>query len=181
MPYIIKKYSNRKYYDAVDKKMINITRIGELIKAGEDIEIIEHDTGDDITNITLAYLILESEKNFNLKISSIEIMRALIKSGQRSAKNMIERYLFLNIDAVSLDIAPFKAIIDNLVERGVLSSDESIQLRSQLSRKLEASLKVLRKTIKEIITDIMSDYDSDHNQKVRNLEDRINKLENILN
>lgn len=45
----IKKYSNRKLYDTQDKSYISLARIGELMESGEQVTVIDNESGEEIT------------------------------------------------------------------------------------------------------------------------------------
>ena len=58
----IKRYPNRKLYDKEEKRYITLSEISELIRAGREIQVIDHSTGEDITTVVLTQIILEQEK-----------------------------------------------------------------------------------------------------------------------
>ena len=60
--HIIKRYQNRKLYDTNTKKYITLAEISVLIIKGEDIQVLDNESGEDITAITLSQIILEQEK-----------------------------------------------------------------------------------------------------------------------
>ena len=62
MARIIKRYSNRKLYDTEDKRYITLEQIQQLVKDGQDIKVVENQTGEDLTTVTLSQLLLEQEK-----------------------------------------------------------------------------------------------------------------------
>ena len=55
----IKKYSNRRLYDSTSSSYINIEELIQLVREGEEVQIIEDSTGMDITNNILLQSILE--------------------------------------------------------------------------------------------------------------------------
>jgi len=63
----IKKYANRKLYDTQQSCYITLDEISELIRAGQDIVVIDNKTKDDITYRTLIQLLslLETKKAKN--------------------------------------------------------------------------------------------------------------------
>ena len=60
---IIKRYANRKLYDTRDSRYVTLNQIAEFVKIGEDVKIIDNNSKDDLTTITLAQIIYEQEKN----------------------------------------------------------------------------------------------------------------------
>jgi polyhydroxyalkanoate synthesis repressor PhaR len=61
-PKIIKRYANRKLYDTERSKYVTLEEIAEMIKAGEDVQIIDNKNKIDLTSATLAQIIFEAEK-----------------------------------------------------------------------------------------------------------------------
>jgi polyhydroxyalkanoate synthesis repressor PhaR len=59
---IIKRYSNRKLYDTKDSKYVTLLQIAEMVRGGEEVQIIDNNTKDDLTEITLAQIIYEEQK-----------------------------------------------------------------------------------------------------------------------
>jgi polyhydroxyalkanoate synthesis repressor PhaR len=50
----IKRYPNRKLYDTEAKRYITLDDIALLVREGRDVEVFDHDSGADVTDITLA-------------------------------------------------------------------------------------------------------------------------------
>lgn len=59
---IIKRYSNRKLYDTKDSRYVTLLQIAEMIRANEDVQIIDNATKEDKTDVTLALIISEELK-----------------------------------------------------------------------------------------------------------------------
>lgn len=59
---IIKRYPNRKLYDTEAKRYVTLDQIAEMIQARKDVLVIDHETGEDLTNLTLSQIIFEQEK-----------------------------------------------------------------------------------------------------------------------
>jgi polyhydroxyalkanoate synthesis repressor PhaR len=56
---VIKRYSNRKLYDTTDSRYVTLQQIGEMVRAGEEVQIIDNATKEDKTEVTLALIISE--------------------------------------------------------------------------------------------------------------------------
>jgi polyhydroxyalkanoate synthesis repressor PhaR len=50
---LIKRYANRKLYDTGSGELTSLRRIEELVRAGVDIRVVDHDTGEDMTSEVL--------------------------------------------------------------------------------------------------------------------------------
>ena len=58
----IKRYSNRKLYDMSRSKYITLAELGELVRRGENIEVIDNDTKADLTEMTLTQVLMTQQK-----------------------------------------------------------------------------------------------------------------------
>jgi polyhydroxyalkanoate synthesis repressor PhaR len=59
---VIKRYSNRKLYDTKGSRYVTLLQIAEMVRAGEDVQIIDNATKEDKTDVTLALIISEELK-----------------------------------------------------------------------------------------------------------------------
>ena len=59
---IIKRYSNRKLYDTERSCYVTLDEISLMIREGENIQIIDKNSGEDLTSVTFAQIIFEAEK-----------------------------------------------------------------------------------------------------------------------
>ena len=59
---IVKRYSNRKLYDTRESRYVTLLQIAEMVRAGEEVQIIDNATKDDLTEVTLAQIIYEEQK-----------------------------------------------------------------------------------------------------------------------
>jgi polyhydroxyalkanoate synthesis repressor PhaR len=63
---IIKRYANRKLYDTEHSCYVTLDQIAELIRQGLDVKIIDNNSKEDLTSVTLAQIIFEVEKKRHL-------------------------------------------------------------------------------------------------------------------
>jgi polyhydroxyalkanoate synthesis repressor PhaR len=80
MAYVIKRYSNRKLYDTQESRYVTLEELEELIRAGREISV-DVSTGEDLTAVTLAQIILESERNHRATLPTA-FLHQLIKHGE---------------------------------------------------------------------------------------------------
>ncbi|MGD8735253.1 MAG: polyhydroxyalkanoate synthesis regulator DNA-binding domain-containing protein, partial [Anaerolineae bacterium] len=52
----IKRYPNRKLYDTEAKQYITLEGIAALIRQGNEVQVIDHATGEDLTALTLTQI-----------------------------------------------------------------------------------------------------------------------------
>lgn len=58
----IKRYSNRKLYDTSQSRYITLAELGERVRRGENIEVIDNDTKADLTEMTLTQVLMTQQK-----------------------------------------------------------------------------------------------------------------------
>jgi polyhydroxyalkanoate synthesis repressor PhaR len=56
---VVKRYSNRKLYDTKDSRYVTLLEVARLVRAGEDVQVIDNATKEDKTDVTLALIISE--------------------------------------------------------------------------------------------------------------------------
>lgn len=81
MAYVVKRYSNRKLYDTQESRYVTLEELEELIRAGKEISVADAATGEDLTSVTLAQIILENERNRRASLPTA-FLHQLIKHGQ---------------------------------------------------------------------------------------------------
>ncbi len=60
--HIIKKYANRKLYDTRTSSYITLEGIAALVRDGHEIKVVDRETGQDLTQVTLSQIVLSEEK-----------------------------------------------------------------------------------------------------------------------
>jgi polyhydroxyalkanoate synthesis repressor PhaR len=63
MSVLIKRYANRKLYNTQASRYITLKGIAELIDAGEDVRVIDNETGEDITGVALSQILVGHERS----------------------------------------------------------------------------------------------------------------------
>lgn len=77
---IIKRYANRKLYDTQHSRYVTLEQISEMIRAGDDVKIVDNKTKEDLTSVTLAQIIFEEEKK-QRSFLPLTAMRNIIQNG----------------------------------------------------------------------------------------------------
>lgn len=78
-PKIIKRYANRKLYDTERSSYVTLDDIAVMIKAGEEVQVVDNKSGEDLTSVTLAQIIFEAEKKKS--VMPLSLLRTLIRDG----------------------------------------------------------------------------------------------------
>ena len=64
--HLIKKYANRKLYDTQTSRYITLDGISELVREGHDIQVVDRETGRDLTPLILSQIVMSEEKRGEL-------------------------------------------------------------------------------------------------------------------
>lgn len=88
---VIKRYSNRKLYDTDRSKYVTLDEIAKMIKAGEEVTIIDNETKEDLTSVTLTQIIYEEEKRESRM--PLGMLRNLIQTGGTTIQDLFDRSL----------------------------------------------------------------------------------------
>jgi polyhydroxyalkanoate synthesis repressor PhaR len=93
---IVKKYSNRRLYDTEQSRYITQEELAEKIRLGAEPRVIDAATGDDLTQATLAQIILESRGASRLL--PVPLLVQLIRMGDDSLAEFLGRYMSAALD-----------------------------------------------------------------------------------
>ncbi len=76
---IIKRYSNRKLYDTKDSRYVTLLQIAEMVRQGEEVQIIDNNTKEDLTEVTLAQIVYEEQKSQSRAVP-LQTLKELIQT-----------------------------------------------------------------------------------------------------
>ena len=71
MAILIKRYANRKLYNTDSSRYITLKGIAELLDSGEQVTVIDNETGEDITSVALSQILVDSERSQTSPPSSL--------------------------------------------------------------------------------------------------------------
>jgi polyhydroxyalkanoate synthesis repressor PhaR len=127
---IIKRYPNRKLYNTEAKRYITLEGIAELIREGEEVTIIDHNTQEDLTAVTLTQIIFEQEKKQSGFLPK-SVLTGLVRTGGDTV-NTLRRGLFAPLGLVKQVDSEIEQRLQVLINKGELAREEGLRLRSKL-------------------------------------------------
>jgi polyhydroxyalkanoate synthesis repressor PhaR len=98
MAIVIKKYANRRLYDTSTGRYVNLEDLAELIRKGEEIQVLDAKSREDLTRVTLTQIILEDAKGQPTGLP-LELLRQLIIASDRAGREFLMWYLKSAFDA----------------------------------------------------------------------------------
>jgi len=82
----IKRYTNRKLYDVDARRYITLDEIGQLVRSGEEVQVVDYATGADLTTATLVQVLFDEQKR-DSNFPPLSLLTHLVNRGMRSWKN----------------------------------------------------------------------------------------------
>jgi len=144
---VIKKYPNRRLYDTSASRYINLEDIAAFVREGRDLQVVDAQTGEDLTRVTLAQIIMEDARQQPTGLP-LELLRQLIVSSDRMGREFIMWYLKSASDVQAAALSPLN-MVKNFIHTQTApnqppqpqadSSNELRQLRERLAE-LEARM-----------------------------------------
>ena len=95
---LIKKYPNRRLYNTSSKTYVNLDDLAALIRQGQEIQVLDAKTGEDVTRVVLTQIIVEDAREAPGGLP-LELLRQLIMASDRAGKEFIMWYLKSAFDA----------------------------------------------------------------------------------
>ena len=119
---VIKRYPNRKLYDTEAKKYVTLGGVAELIRAGQEVQVIDYVSEEDLTTLTLAQIIFEQEKKRD-GLLPLSVLSGLIQAGG-DRLNSLQRALLSPMNFWYQVDEEIKQRINLLVQEGYLDDGE---------------------------------------------------------
>jgi polyhydroxyalkanoate synthesis repressor PhaR len=89
---VIKKYANRRLYDAAESRHVTLEDLRKLIVQGEKIKVVDDKSGEDLTRSILLQIIADQEQ-FGQPILSTSTLESIIRFYGDAMQGFMGRYL----------------------------------------------------------------------------------------
>lgn len=87
----VKKYGNRRLYDTGGSRYVTLEEVAERVRLGEDLRVVDAKTGLDLTQVTLAQLILESRGA--ARLLPVPLLKQLLRMRDDALAEFFGRYV----------------------------------------------------------------------------------------
>lgn len=140
---VIKRYSNRKLYDTRDSRYVTLQQIGEMVRAGEEVQIIDNKTKEDKTEVTLALILSEDLKSQPRSVPLAALRDLIQERGGRLLSQLREgpigRFIPGTADDEAAEAAPAPPAPEPPIEAATPAPGEDKPPRGRLSEIVESS------------------------------------------
>ena len=129
---LIKRYggSSRKLYDTEESRYVSLEELSGWIRAGQELQVVDSATGEDVTAQTLAQSIYEDQK-WGTSLLSGDLLHQIIRRGNQVLSKGVEQ-VTAKVDGI------VRSSVDRLAQVGG-SQEEMTVLRQRLTE-LEKAL-----------------------------------------
>jgi polyhydroxyalkanoate synthesis repressor PhaR len=152
---VIRRYDNRKLYDPAARRYVTLEDIAAAVAAGEDVKVVDQKTGEDLTNVMLAQVLLDRLKDRTASVPRQVLVRLVRLTGPAPAA-----WTEGPQEAAARAKQEAERIVSGLLSRGRLSLDEALALRQEIAASMHG---------------VVSDAQSAVERRVRGLIDRSEK------
>ncbi len=86
---LIKRYGSRKLYDTEESRYVSLEEIGDWVRRGQQVKVVDNTSGDDVTAQTLALVIVEEGRKGSSYFTS-DLLHDLIRRGEAVFSTSVE-------------------------------------------------------------------------------------------
>jgi polyhydroxyalkanoate synthesis repressor PhaR len=94
---VIKKYENRRLYDTTNSRYVNLEEVAQLLQQGNDVQVIDATTNEDITRLILTQIIVEDAKTPNSSFP-LDLLRQMVIASGRASQESTLKYMKAMLD-----------------------------------------------------------------------------------
>jgi polyhydroxyalkanoate synthesis repressor PhaR len=139
MARLVKRYSNRKLYDTSESRYVTLDEIARWVKSGEEVKILENESGEDLTAVTFAQIILEEERKKS-GLLSLRVMRELIQHGE-SALHGLAATVDRGIEAIRPAAEAARSRMQERVHEGVQNLTSVADRLTEIQRNIDDAVR----------------------------------------
>ena len=177
-PRLIKRYDNRKLYDVEARRYVTLEELSRLVGAGTDVRVVEQRTGEDITTVVLAQVVLEGIKQRTADIPH-QVLSRLIRLGSGKAGGFTE---WLDPQEASTRARhEAERIVSGLVTRGRLTLDEALALRQDIAGSAQRLVAEAQAAVQARVRRMLeTDRDQGVSPALQALKERLSTFDDLL-
>lgn len=94
---VIKKYENRRLYDTTASRYVNLDEVAQMVRDGQEIQVVDAKSDDDLTRVVLTQIIVEGAKDKNSALPTDMLRQIIIASG-RAQQQILTSYFRFALD-----------------------------------------------------------------------------------
>ena len=171
----IKRYSNRKLYDTEDKRYITLEQIAVLVRENQDIKVVDNQTGEDLTTVTLSQILLEQEKRKETSLPK-SFFTNLIQRSTTQVMDFTKKNVLSWFDSSFGSEQEVEANIDKAVASGEVSQDEAKKLKDEIRSRTASFKKKMDEMIERRVQDVLERLNIPTKNDMSKLNERLDEI-----
>jgi len=136
---LIRKYANRRLYDAHDSRHVTLDDLRKLIAGGQRIKVVDDKSGEDITRSILLQIIA-SQEQFGTPVLSTQLLEAIIRFYGNPIQQMLTNYLEQSIGTLLRQQSVLQAEMAKALETPMAPIAEMARQNMEMWAKMQASM-----------------------------------------
>jgi polyhydroxyalkanoate synthesis repressor PhaR len=128
---LVRRYGNRKLYDTRARRYATVQDLGRLVAQGQDVRVLDQETGEDLTTQVLAQAILEGIRERTARVPR-QVLSAILRLGTGRGLD------WPGPEAAGRARQEAERIVRGLLER--LSLEEALALRQQIAAAVQRAM-----------------------------------------
>ena len=163
---IIKKYSDRRLYDASASRYVKLEDIAAMVREGIDVQVLDARTGQDLTTVVLTQIVMEDARERETALP-LQLLQQLVRASDHATHDFLSWYLNSTLDlyqkaqsSVRSRLSEAKSVVSSPLEfvRALIGGqtfppeaepNEAQELRKRIAE-LEARLAQTAKPVKRV-------------------------------
>ena len=164
-PRVIKRYSNRKLYDMTDSRYITLEKIAEFVRAGQEIQVIDNQSQEDLTAVILSQILFEQEKRKRGGFLPISTLQNILQSGEQVFHRRIAR-----------PVSSVRGEAEKVVGEWVGEAEKTIGRVVRKGTDIEGQLTLFKTSLAELLQRSMDDFGQMVDAQIKTATDSMNRF-----
>ena len=179
----IRRYSNRRLYDMETSQAITHAELAGLIKAGNQVRVLDVGSGEDITLTVLGKVLVTETSGWKDIKESRDLLQKIISLGGDRSMSILKNTILASIGALEVTKKKAEAIIDDLIKKGDVNRSDRKKAVMELLEKAEKSTADIRKklskeadSVQKSAAKLAKELNWARQTDLKKLETKVNKL-----
>jgi polyhydroxyalkanoate synthesis repressor PhaR len=151
---VLKRYANRRLYDAGTSKTVTLDDVARYIREGEEVRVVDNATGEDITVRVLGQTFLRITTEERSAEFGSFLLSSLIREVSQNLSGFLMRLIQGGIGTAWLTPEKLEKIVEDLVQRGELEIGEKPDFVNLLQAQLSQHGEQLKQRAKEAVSQL---------------------------
>ncbi len=151
MKRIIRRYSNRKIYDVAASRFIALKDLAAMVEEGHEVSVVDNETGEDITEISLVQVLLERAKTKKELAAVPILLHQLVRAGQAVVGDFVRNSVLTSIKTLAMTEEDVVEMVQRLALSGHLRKEDTAELNEMLLEATKEQQAFLDERIRRVV------------------------------